>query len=97
MAEGTPYYKHDCSDCEYIGTLELSDLGERAPIDFYRCKQHGIYTTIARTGDGPDYISMPDQVIVPVAVQAASSDPGDSSALLLVMAGIAMAVGEEDE
>lgn len=53
-AEG-PFYKHDCDECEFIGTVN---------IDIYRCPQNGIPTWIARYGSGgPQYTSHPESVL----------------------------------
>jgi hypothetical protein len=45
-----PWYKHDCTNCTFLGQFEEYDL--------YYCPQGNIPTVIARfSDDGPDYTS----------------------------------------
>lgn len=47
-----PRFKHDCDQCEFQGRLGKRDL--------YTCPQGGVYTLVARYGDGgPEYTSGP--------------------------------------
>lgn len=62
MDEDTPYFKHDCDRCIFLGNLNNSDFHATPPrkeyYDLYFCKKGGMSTVIARYGDeGHKYLS----------------------------------------
>ena len=57
-----PFHKHDCSDCQYLGSEDIHNKDGSGPYDFYHClsrgKATGPYETlIARYGEGHNYTS----------------------------------------
>lgn len=57
-----PFHKHDCSDCQYLGSEDIHNKDGSGPYNFYHCplrgKSTGPYETlIARYGDGHNYTS----------------------------------------
>ena len=56
-----PFHKHDCSDCQYLGSEEVYNKDGSGPYDFYYCpanKCTGEFRTlIARYGEGNNYTS----------------------------------------
>ena len=56
-----PKYKHDCTDCRYLGSMFMP--GSPAVADWYKCGSDP--TVIARFGDdGPNYWSMPVDMVL---------------------------------
>lgn len=55
----TPFHKHDCECCHYLGSKEYPELSirETDKIDFYVCEQKGRPTIIGRFGEDDDYFS----------------------------------------
>jgi hypothetical protein len=54
-----PKYKHDCTECKFLGTGKKYGL-VFSDIDFYICGGNGLRTLIARYGDnGDEYTSSP--------------------------------------
>jgi hypothetical protein len=49
----TPKYKHDCSECNFLGNWSANDMDH----DLYWCSQGGYPTVISRHGDGEEYTS----------------------------------------
>ena len=45
-----PYWKHDCKDCTYLGTMKTERHGI---VDMYFCPQWGLPTLIGRMGNDP--------------------------------------------
>jgi hypothetical protein len=55
-------YKHDCSNCEFLGVIQADYGVGLKPLDVYICKRktRNEISLIARySGDGPDYYSSP--------------------------------------
>jgi hypothetical protein len=48
MQYAKPFYKHDCEECTFLGTVQSK---AKTPIDLYFCPQAGLPTVIARFSD----------------------------------------------
>jgi hypothetical protein len=83
-------HKHDCDECKPIGSLHLPGHGA---VDFYRCSQHGIPTTIGRHGDGADYLTVPD-VLIRETYKGVANFGGEP--MLLLIAAIGMICNEAE-
>ena len=62
-----PQWKHDCERCTYLGSMHMSNHTS----DWYVCTS----SVIARKGDdGPDYWSMPKDMVTDTRLATASWD-----------------------
>lgn len=66
-----PKWKHDCPKCEYLGSMVVTGN----MLDWYTCGVDFQKTVIARHGDdGPEYWSMPVNIMRSVGDMARKSD-----------------------
>jgi len=72
-----PKWKHDCTKCRYLGSMSMS----RGFADWYECEGTDRSVVARFSEDGPDYWSMPKDMVTDDRYMLARSASDDTVGL----------------